>query len=163
RRHRAGPGCRAQKSRTPGIEMALHGPDHSCEQHAGHRENDEPDEHRRCLELVAGIVHQLADSVLRADQFRDENADDGLAYGQPLRMKGTEAGRATVRKICRSPAPKQRAARSNWESRLRTPLLVLIRTGKTATRKTSAILEVSPIPSQMIKRGDSATRGTEYM
>ena len=74
-------------------------------------------------------------------------------------MNGTDPGRATVRKSCRSDAPNDRATLIRFTSRFRTPAVVLMIIAKNAPRKTTATLDSTPIPNQMMSSGSSTIRG----
>ena len=77
----------------------------------------------------------------------------------PVSSSGTEEGSATVRNICRSLAPNERATLTKSAWSVRTPVMVFTRIGKMAPRKTIAIFDMRPIPNQIMSSGSSAMRG----
>ena len=78
-------------------------------------------------------------------------------------MNGTVDGNTTDLKICHSDAPKLLAAVSKFAGVVLTPSRVLIRSGNTAPRKMMPTFERMPIPSQMMTKGKSATRGVAFI
>ncbi len=78
-------------------------------------------------------------------------------------MNGTVDGRTTDLKIVHSEAPKLLAAVSRFAGVVFTPSRVLINRGKTAPKKIIPTFERTPIPSQIMTRGNSAIRGVAFI
>src|SRR5262249_51861255 len=85
----------------------------------------------------------------------------GTASLTPAKMKGRAAGSTTSRQSLRSLELNDRATSSSPGSTYRTPCWVLTRIGKTANSAITATLAVSPMPSQRLMNGTSATDGVE--
>src|SRR5262249_56161335 len=76
------------------------------------------------------------------------------------RVEGAVAGRMMLEKIFILEAEKLRATWMKRASLVLTPDWVLMRIGMTAPMKTTTTLDQMPMPNQMMRSGNSVTRGT---
>src|SRR5690349_16632178 len=82
-----------------------------------------------------------------------------MASRSPTTMNGSALGTTTRRATSQLLAPNERTTLIKSLSALRTPSCVLIRSGNSAPRKTTATFDHSPMPSHNIKSGRKTSRG----
>ena len=83
-----------------------------------------------------------------------------IAVRTPVATWGAIAGSTTRQSSRRSEVPRARADQSSTGSTRRAPLKVATTTGSRQARAITAILEKSPMPSQIMNSGISAGLGT---
>ena len=83
-----------------------------------------------------------------------------IAVRTPAAICGSAAGSTTRHSSRRSEVPRARADHSSIGSTLRAPLKVATTTGSRQASAITAILEKSPMPSQIMNSGISAGLGT---
>ena len=74
-------------------------------------------------------------------------------------MKGSADGSDTLKKICRSVAPKLRSISIRRSLVVRRPASVLMVTGNSTRKITTSTFDQMPIPSQRMNSGASAMVG----